>query len=242
MSNRIEVEISAVPQRIEVALGGSTGDMEAIQRLLQAAAGALARMGRWDEARAVARTLPAGSEAEATLDLAGDAPLFAFGVPVGPEGRQGPPGEAGGINIYRIEVPVSADGWVQNADELYTKAVSVEGVRDGDTVRADVTPESGVLLMAVSMPDLTHLELVVLDKPTGAFTVVLTVQRNGGGVTSMTVEAAERLVTPRLIEMRGDVAGAAEFDGSADAVVYTVIEAMTADEIRGIMDDGEVVQ
>lgn len=225
---RIEVDVSATPQRLDVQVGGSTGDMEAVQRLLQAAAQALANMGKWEAAQAIAKTLPAGSIAEARLDLTGTAPLFEFGVPVGPEGRQGPPGEAGGINIYKVEVPVGADGWAQREDELYEKTVAVSGVKAGDTVRVS----ADVLIMEARMPDTEHLTLAMLDAPTEAFTAVLTIGRNGYGMTSDIVEVAERLRTPRAIELRGHVAGAAEFDGSEDAIIYTAVDTMSNEDLE----------
>ena len=230
--NRIAVEVSGRPQRMDVTVGGSTGDMEAVQQLLQAAARALARMGRWDEARAVARTLPAGSEAEAALDLDADAPILMFGIPVGPEGKQGPPGEAGGINLYTVEAEVSPEGWTQNADELYEKTVEVSGVKDGDTVRVSA---QGVLILAATMADTEHLTLTALDPPEAAFTAVLTISRNGGGITSTTVEAAERLATPRAIELRGDALGQAAFDGTSDAVIYTSVEALNNTELEDML-------
>ena len=231
----ISVHLSPGAGGMQAQVGGSTGDMEAVQQLLQAAARALAAMGRWQDARAVARTLPAGSAASATLSQDGAAPLFEIGVPQGPEGKrglQGEKGEAGGINLYTVEAEVSPDGWTQNADELYEKTVEVAGVKDGDTVRVSA---QGVLILAAAMDDTEHLTLTTLDPPEEAFTAVLTISRNGGGITSTTVEAAERLVTPRAIELRGDALGQAAFDGTKDAVIYTAVEALNNTELEDML-------
>lgn len=56
---------------------------------------ALSIMERWEDVRADVRTLPTGSDAEASVDLSGDAPCFSFGVPAGPMGPQGSAGPQG---------------------------------------------------------------------------------------------------------------------------------------------------
>lgn len=246
MYKGIEVEIRAQAQRVETdagnstggvaaEVGGSTGDLAAVQRLIAEAAKALQEMGKWEAARAVAQTLPSGSGAQAALSQDGGTPLFTFGIPQGPRGErgeQGLPGAAGGINLYALQIEVGTDGWTMDADELYEKTVDVEGIQAGDAVR--VSAQEVPILMA-AMPDTAHLTLTTLEAPEEAFTLELVISRNGGGMTSMDVETAQRLTTPRMIALSGDAQGQAEFDGSADAVIHTAVEEINNEELEEML-------
>lgn len=49
-------------------------------------------------------------------------------------------------------------------------------------------------------------------------------------------ETAERLKTPRKIEVAGDVVGDSLFDGSEDIIIGTAVECMTTLEIDALME------
>ena len=146
--NRIEVEVRGRPQRVDVAVGGSTGDMEAVQRLLRDAAQALAAMGRWEDARAVAHTLPTGSTAWATLTQDGGAPLFELGIPPGEVGPAGPPGPQGAPGRDGNMVSASLD------PGIFAVYVNAQGHlilahNDGDPVPALSVDKNGHLVYTI---------------------------------------------------------------------------------------------
>ena len=66
--------------------------------------------------------------------------------------------------------------------------------------------------------------------------IVLELQAGAGGGTVKHAETAERLKTPRMIKLHGDVTGSAMFDGSGDAFIQTTIGRITDKEIDKIVD------
>ncbi len=56
-----------------------------------------------------------------------------------------------------------------------------------------------------------------------------------GGDPAGAAAIAQRLATPRQIGVSGDAVGAAMFDGSEDVDIRTVVEALTNEDLRRIL-------
>lgn len=74
------------------------------------------------------------------------------------------------------------------------------------------------------------------DYHTRVHNIVLELQAGAGGGTVKHAETAERLKTPRMFKLHGDVTGSAMFDGSGDAYIQTSIGRITNKEIDQIVD------
>ena len=168
----ISVHLSPGAGGMQAQVGGSTGDMEAVQQLLQAAARALAAMGRWQDARAVARTLPAGSAASATLSQDGSAPLFEFGIPQGPEGKAGSRGPVGPVGAQGPRGEQGERGAMGPPGPQGLKGDRGDPGRDGNMVSASLDP--GIFAVYVNAQG--HLILAHND---GDPVPALSVDKNG---------------------------------------------------------------
>lgn len=77
----LHVSMSEQCESIKVKIGGSSGDLGAIQRMLKQAQITLQDMNKWEGATAIIHTLPPGSDAEVYVDMSGDFPTFVFSMP-----------------------------------------------------------------------------------------------------------------------------------------------------------------
>lgn len=144
----------------------------------------------------------------------------------------------------RVTFDVDTDGWEESGD-LFTRKLKVDGLRTNDEVLVSIVGgmRDSVLLMG-SYVESDGVQVTLMEIPDAAIQIVVRVYRVGSDAdaaedpdVSLTglSEAANRLYTPRRIEIAGDAQGETVFDGSRDVAIYTAVETIENTELEDML-------